>query len=118
MRYRKEVIELRTYIDVRGRNHFEKWRKKLDLSVRVRIDQAIARLGDGNTSGVKPEGAGVSALRIDSGPGYRVYFGQDGDTLVILLAGGTKRRQQEDILLAHQMWAEYKRQKKGIKPCR
>ena len=84
----------------------------------MRIDQAIIRLGDGNTSGVKPESSGVSALRLDFGPGYRVYFGHDGDTLVILLAGGTKRRQQKDILLARQLWAEYKKQKKEVKPYR
>lgn len=49
--------------------------------------KAVLRMGDGNLSGVKPEGEGVSALRIDFGPGYRVYFGQDGTLLVILLAG-------------------------------
>jgi len=61
---------------------------------------------------VKPEGEGVSALRLDFGAGYRVYFAQDGEQLVILLAGGTKRRQQEDIELARRLWSEYKKRKR------
>jgi putative addiction module killer protein len=69
----------------------------MDTSVRARIDKSVSRLGGGNFSGVKSEGEGVSALRLDFGPGYRVYFGQDGRRLVILLAGGTKRRQDDDI---------------------
>jgi putative addiction module killer protein len=69
-------------------------------------------MGEGNLSGAKPEGEGVSALRIDFGPGYRIYFGQDGELLVILLAGGTKRRQEDDIQLARSLWAEYKGRKR------
>jgi putative addiction module killer protein len=65
----------------------------------------------GNLSAAKTVGSGVSELRLDFGPGYRVYFGNDGDELVILLAGGTKRRQQADIDAAHPLWAEYKRRK-------
>ena len=64
---------------------------------RARIDKSVFRVGYGNFSGVKAEGEGVSALPVDFGSGYRVYFGQDGDQLVILLAGGTKRRQENDI---------------------
>jgi putative addiction module killer protein len=108
-----KMIEIRQYIDERGTNHFARWRTKLDPSIKVRIDQAVLRLGDGLFSNTKPEGEGVSALRIDSGPGYRVYFGKDGETLVLLLAGGTKRRQTEDILLSRKLWAEYKRRKSG-----
>jgi putative addiction module killer protein len=51
----------------------------------------------GNLSNVRPVGSGVSEYRIDFGPGYRIYFGRDGDTLIILLAGGTKQCQQQDI---------------------
>ena len=58
-------------------------------------------------------GDGVQELKIDYGPGYRVYFGFDGSTLIILLAGGTKQRQDRDITEAKAMWAEYKRRKKG-----
>ena len=112
------MVEVREYIDSNGRGHFSRWRRKLDASVRVRIDQAVLRLAEGNLSSVKPEGEGVSALRIDSGPGYRVYFGQDGNRLILLLAGGTKRKQQEDIALARTLWAAYKTEKKGAAPCR
>ncbi len=66
----------------------------------------------GNLSGAKGVGAGVSEYRIDFGPGYRVYFGKDGDTLIILLGGGTKKRQQKDIETAQDLWREYKQRKR------
>ncbi len=66
----------------------------------------------GNLSGAKGIGAGVSERRIDFGPGYRVYFGKDGDTLIILLGGGTKKRQQKDIEAAQDFWREYKLRKR------
>ncbi len=74
---------------------------------------AITRLGSGNFSSVKGVGAGVFECRIDFGPGYRVYFGKEGDLPLILLAGGTKKRQQLDIETAHRRWNEYKNRKKG-----
>ena len=64
-------------------------------------------------SNVKSVGAGVFEYRIDFGPGYRVYFGRDGETLVILLTGGTKKRQHSDIDAAHAYWQDYKRSKRG-----
>jgi putative addiction module killer protein len=106
------MIELREYVDAQGRNHFRGWASKQDPSVRVRLDKAVFRLGEGNFSSVKPEGQGVSALRLDFGPGYRVYFARDGEQLVLLLVGGTKRRQQVDIELARQLWHEYKKRKR------
>jgi putative addiction module killer protein len=108
-------IEIREYIDARGHNHYREWLSKLDPSVRARIDKSVFRVGYGNLSGVKPEGEGVSALRVDFGSGYRVYFGQDGEQLVILLAGGTKRRQENDIQLARSLWSEYKKRKRENK---
>ncbi len=66
----------------------------------------------GNLSNVKTVGAGVLEYWIDRGPGYRIYFGKDDNELVILLAGGTKRRQQNDIEQAQLRWAEYKQRKK------
>ena len=59
-----------------------------------------------------PAGEGVFECRIDFGPGYRIYFGKDRDTLVILLGGGTKKRQQKDIVNAKILWKEYKRRKR------
>jgi putative addiction module killer protein len=65
----------------------------------------------GNFSNVKAVGSGVFEYRIDFGPGYRVYFGKDGERLVILLGGGTKKRQQQDITAATANWLDYKRRK-------
>ena len=67
----------------------------------------------GNFSNVKSVGEGVLKYKIDFGPGYRVYFGRDGDTIVILLTGGTKKRQQRDIEAAHGYWQDYKKGKRG-----
>jgi putative addiction module killer protein len=108
-------IDLKEYIDAMGDNHYREWVADLDPSIRAIVIKTVLRMGDGNLSGVKPEGAGVSALRIDFGPGYRVYFGQDGESIVILLAGGTKRRQDEDIQLARALWAEYKKRKRELR---
>ena len=69
-------------------------------------------MGNGNFSAAKSAGSGVSELRLDFGPGYRVYFGKDGERLVILLGGGTKKRQQADIDKAHVLWADYKKRKR------
>jgi len=66
----------------------------------------------GNLSNAKAIGGAVFEYRIDYGAGYRIYFGRDGEALVILLAGGTKQRQQRDINKAKALWREYKRRKK------
>ena len=66
----------------------------------------------GNFSNVKPVGQGVAEYRIDFGPGYRIYLGQDGEVLIILLGGGTKKGQNADIQLAQQHWRDYKKRKK------
>jgi putative addiction module killer protein len=62
---------------------------------------------------VKSLGGGVQEYKIDGGPGYRIYFGYDGQTLVILVGGGTKKRQSQDIVAAKERWADYKKRKKG-----
>ena len=66
---------------------------------------------NGNFSNVKSVGNGVSERRIDFGPGYRIYFAKDGDNLIILLGGGTKKRQQSDINKAREYWKDYKDRK-------
>lgn len=71
----------------------------------------LERIADGNLSNVKPVGSGVLEYRIDFGPGYRIYFGRDGERLVILLAGGTKKRQQEDIGAAKANWTDYRKRR-------
>ena len=106
------MIEIRQYIDPAGRNPFNQWFEKQDGGTRARIAISLDRLQRGNFSAVKGAGAGVFELRLDFGPGYRIYFGKDGERIVILLGGGTKKRQQADIEAAHALWQEYKLQKR------
>jgi putative addiction module killer protein len=105
------VIEIRQYIDRQGRNPFQHWFQRLDETARARVAISLDRLQRGNFSQVKGTGAGVFELRLDFGPGYRVYFGKDGETIVILLGGGTKKRQQTDVEAAHALWKQYKEEK-------
>ena len=88
-------------IEIRQTNVYIQWFDKLrDRQARARINTRIRRLSLGNFGDVKPVGQGISELRINYGPGYRVYFIQQGQTLVILLAGGDKRTQDQDIKTA------------------
>jgi len=85
-------------IQVRQTEVYARWFRSLrDRQARARIDARILRLSLGNPGDVKPVGEGVSELRIDYGAGYRIYFAQRGEALVILLAGGDKRTQDRDI---------------------
>ncbi len=104
------MIDLEQYIDRNGRNPFERWYESLEPATRARIVIAIDRLRRGSAA-AKGVGSSVMELRLDFGPGYRIYFGKDGATLVILLGGGTKKRQQADIESAKQLWREYKQRK-------
>ena len=94
-------------IEVRQTAVYAKWFAQLrDIRARARIDVRIRRLSLGNPGDVKPVGDGVSELRIDVGKGYRVYFVQRGDRLIILLAGGSKQHQQRDIEMAKKLAKE------------
>ena len=85
-------------IEIRKTDVFQKWFTALrDRQAIARINTRLRNVSLGNFGDVKPVGEGVSELRIDYGPGYRVYFAQHGRKLVILLAGGDKRSQQRDI---------------------
>jgi putative addiction module killer protein len=87
--------------EVRQTEIFARWLARLrDARARTRIQARIDRLEVGNAGNVKPVGGGVSEMRIDYGPGYRVYFLRRGEALVILLAGGDKRTQDHDIAMA------------------
>ena len=88
---------------------FDAWLRSLrDLQGRARIDMRIRRLANGNPGDVRPVGRGVSELRIDTGPGYRVYFAGRGDELILLLAGGDKSSQSRDIGSALALWNDWK----------
>ena len=94
-------------IEIRKTETFSQWLDALrDLNGRARIQARIARLADGNPGDVRPVGEGVSEMRIDYGPGYRVYFRRRGHELVILLAGGDKSTQASDIRLALRLASE------------
>jgi putative addiction module killer protein len=102
------MIEIREYIDAQGHSPYAKWFDRLNAQAAAKVATALIRMAQGNLSNAKGVGAGVFEYRIDFGPGYRVYFGKDGDRLIILLGGGTKQRQQKDIKAAQTLWAEYK----------
>ncbi|MGD0520651.1 MAG: type II toxin-antitoxin system RelE/ParE family toxin [Terracidiphilus sp.] len=94
-------------IEVRQTDLFANWLRKLrDEQARARVQIRIRRLSLGNFGDVKPVGEGVSELRIDYGPGYRVYFQRIGSLLVLLLAGGSKKTQQADIAKAKKLAKE------------
>src|SRR4051794_6914293 len=106
------MLEVRYYVGPGGAQPFAAWFADLEPVARAKVTSAIVRMEQGNLSNVKGVGEGVLEYRIDFGPGYRVYFGRDGETLVILLCGGTKKRQQRDIDAAIAMWADYRRRKR------
>lgn len=107
------MIEIREYFTPGGRAVFAEWFDRLDSEAARRVTTALYRLGLGNLSNVKGVGGGVFEYRIDFGPGYRVYFGREGEEIVILLCGGTKKRQQSDIAIAQEYWQDYKRQRRS-----
>jgi len=107
------VPEIRIYQTKEKESPFEDWLDNLsDINSKARILQRIDRIELGNFGDCRPVGDGVHELRIDYGPGYRIYFGNDGKVLVILLCGGTKRRQEKDIKKAKEYWQDYKARKK------
>jgi putative addiction module killer protein len=99
------------YLDRAGSSPFASWFQTIDAAAAAKVTTAVRRIELGNFSNVKGVGAGVFEYRIDFGPGYRVYFGKDGETLVILLGGGTKKRQNRDIATAQERWADYKKRR-------
>lgn len=106
------MLEIRYFTAANGDAPFAAWFAELDVLARAKVTRAVARMEQGNLGNVKTVGAGVLETKIDFGPGYRIYFGRDGDTLVILLTGGTKRRQQRDIADAQDYWRDYKQGKR------
>jgi putative addiction module killer protein len=109
------MIEVLEYLDQHGCSPFADWFNGLDAQAAAKVSTAQTKLALGNWSNVKGVGGGVYERVIDFGPGYRIYFGKDGDKVVILLAGGAKKRQDVDITNAKERWQDYKQRKKSEK---
>ena len=103
-------FEIKEYIE-NGESFFGKWFDGLDPVMAARVDRCIRRMEAGNFGATKALKHGVFELRLNFGPGYRVYYGIDGKRLVILLGGGDKRRQSADIALAVKHWQLYRKGK-------
>lgn len=106
------MIEVREYLDEKGNSPFGRWFDCLNAVAAAKVATAVHRMEQGNFSNVKAVGTGVHEYRIDFGPGYRIYLGKDSDRLVLLLAGGTKKRQDADIAKAKAYWRDYRRRKR------
>lgn len=105
------MLEVREYLDRQGHSPFAAWSDRLNREAAAKVAAALARMQQGNFSNAKSVGAGVHEYRVDFGAGYRIYFGKDGERLIILLGGGTKKRQQKDIANALARWQDYKQRK-------
>lgn len=103
-------MEVREYLAEDGRSPFARWFNKLDAQAAVKVTIALNRMEQGNLSNSKSLG-GIFEYKLAYGPGYRIYFGRDGNLLILLLGGGTKKTQSKDILAAKQCWADYKKRK-------
>jgi len=111
-----ETVEriIKEYISRDGKNHFRRWFDSLkDIRAQAKVDVRIGRLRLGNFGDTKGVGHGVYELRIQFGPGYRVYYGLDGKEIVLLLCAGDKGTQKKDIKKAVAHWEEYKGGKNG-----
>jgi putative addiction module killer protein len=101
-------MQILAYADLGGNEPFTEWLRKLrDAEGRNRILARLRRIQQGNYGDCKNLDSGVYELRLNFGPGYRVYFGKDGETIVILLCGGDKSSQSQDIMIAKRCWKEY-----------
>jgi putative addiction module killer protein len=105
-------VEIRHYLAASGEDLYQQWLDKLkDLQGRVAIQRRVDRLAGGNFGDHKFCRDGVWELRVDYGPGYRVYYAREGQATVLLLCGGSKRTQSADIKDAVEYWRDYQRRK-------
>ena len=109
------MITVVHYIGADGADYFDQWLREQSPDTRGRIQTRIDRIELGNLGDHKSVGQGVFELRIHYGPGYRVYLGRDGEALVILLGGGTKKRQSRDIETAQSRWDAYQQEKRNAR---
>ena len=115
MCYHSVMAKVTQYETQDGEVPFETWMNKLGAKAAAKVVSTVARMEAGNFGDNKSVGEGVRERRIDFEKGYRIYFGKDGDELVLLLCGGTKTRQPSDIAKARKYWSDYKRRKKQQK---
>ena len=106
------TLNVREYLDERGESTFAHWFEGLNAIAAAKVATALYRLEQGNFSRVEGVGGGVYECKINFGPGYRIYFGKDGELLIILLGGGSKQRQQADISTALSCWRDYQSRKR------
>ena len=106
------TIRVEEYLREDESSPYRKWFDDLETNAAAKVATALVRLEMGNTSNVKWVG-GIGEVRIDWGPGYRIYLAKDGEALVILFGGGTKKSQKKDIEKAKALHAEYKQRKKA-----
>ncbi len=109
-----EELEVEFYEDTSGKCPFLEWQESLrDRRVEAKIDKRIQRIRTGNLGDCKrlKEADGIWELRMDFGPGYRLYYGRDGNKLIVLLCGGIKRTQDADIERAEKYWRDYQERK-------
>jgi putative addiction module killer protein len=102
-------LVIREYLTAQGTSPYREWLGKFDTKVRARIQARVLRFETGNLGDHKSLGSGVWEARLDFGPGYRVYFGKEGASAVLLLVGGDKSSQAKDIRIAQEHWADYKK---------
>jgi len=106
------MIEVREYFYENKKSPFTEWFNNLHGLAATKVATSLSKLQRGNTSSLKSVGEGVYESRLNWGPGYRIYLGKEDETLIILLGGGTKKTQQNDIIRAKILWKEYKVRKK------
>ena len=104
-------IRILEYLDVEGRSPYGIWFEGLNAPAAAKVVSAFYQLAAGNLSNVKGVGSGVFERKIDFGSGYRIYFGRDGESVVILLGGSSKQHQQQAIEAAKERWIDYRRRK-------
>ncbi|MBS3028777.1 MAG: type II toxin-antitoxin system RelE/ParE family toxin [Dolichospermum sp. DET50] len=107
--------EIQNYITSNRKTPFAEWLDDLkDLQAIIKIEKRIKRVKLGNLGNYRTVGEGVCEIKIDYGPGYRIYFGQIGSKIILLLCGGDKSTQEQDILTAKEYWRDYDNRSKNI----
>lgn len=105
-------LTVREYLTADGKSPFRAWLQSLTVAVRARIQARVLRFESGNLGDHKSVGSGVWEARVMFGPGYRIYVGKDGNSIIVLLVGGDKGSQAEDISRAQGFWRDYLEEKR------